>query len=319
MQNSELLANFVNILYLYANQTNGDKGQNMIQGNLNLPELATRYNISDIYGASIAYFSSEESGKRDLRAYTDTICCYELHLIRKGKATVIISDREFHLSSGSLILLTPYHPVKCHFSNNVVSDGLLIDSTIYDSILAAFLPPTDRQPELSVPYNKIYQLDKIKTKELSNIFRQIRLTIQSPHAYKMEILQSFIHIIQVFISEFPLNVGNITHDLKHKENICKIFLYLAGRHFRTNRQVGFYATQLNITPTYMNRVIREVSGNTVSEHLTRLTFHEACNLLKSSDMTIGEIAEHLGFRDMSAFTNFFKLHAGSSPTGYRNA
>lgn len=43
------------------------------RGNLSLPELAARYKISDIYGGSVAYFSSQEGGLRDLRAVTNRI------------------------------------------------------------------------------------------------------------------------------------------------------------------------------------------------------------------------------------------------------
>jgi hypothetical protein len=81
-----------------------------MQGNLSLPELAARYHISDIYGATIAYFSSKECGRHDLRAVTDRICCYELNLIIEGTATVNIGGKNHLLGKNSLLLLTPYQP-----------------------------------------------------------------------------------------------------------------------------------------------------------------------------------------------------------------
>ena len=47
-------------------------------------------------------------------------------------------------------------------------------------------------------------------------------------------------------------------------------------------------------------------------------YKEICNLLKQSDMTMGEIADHLHFSDQSAMTNFFKMRAGMTPLAYRN-
>ncbi len=78
--------------------------------NLSLPELAARYGIEDIYGANIAYFSSREGGTSDLRAVTDRICCYEMHLIIDGSAEVNIAGHPHHLERGSLLVLTPYQP-----------------------------------------------------------------------------------------------------------------------------------------------------------------------------------------------------------------
>ena len=60
------------------------------------------------------------------------------------------------------------------------------------------------------------------------------------------------------------------------------------------------------------------AGTTVNDHITSLLYKEICNLLKQSDMTMGEIADHLHFSDQSAMTNFFKMRAGMTPLAYRN-
>ena len=41
-------------------------------------------------------------------------------------------------------------------------------------------------------------------------------------------------------------------------------------------------------------------------------------MLTQTDMTMGEIADHLNFSDQSALTNFFKLRSGMTPIAYRN-
>ena len=64
-------------------------------------------------------------------------------------------------------------------------------------------------------------------------------------------------------------------------------------------------------------MVRELTGNTINNYLNNLAFEEACNLLRSTDMTIGEIAFSLAFSDQSAFTNFFKAHAGCTPKAYQ--
>jgi AraC-like DNA-binding protein len=138
------------------------------------------------------------------------------------------------------------------------------------------------------------------------------------HLYKPEMIRSLVHVTKLFLSELPLGARVATADLRHKENIYKIFLHLADMNFRRERQMRFYADKLNISTTYLSRVVKEISGDTVNDHLTRRVFHEACNQLKASDRTMGEIARSLGFKDQSAFTNFFKLHAGCTPKAYRH-
>lgn len=287
-------------------------------GNLSLPELAARYGIKDIYGANIAYFSSEEGGVSDLRAVTDRICCYEMHLILSGFADVDIAGHKHHLDHGSLLVLTPYQPAKCRFSPHTVTEGLLIDRVFYDSISSTDFSGDVEIPGIPSRFNTVYQLTESQTQELSGIFCQIQKAIHYMHLYKMEMIQSMVHIFKLFISELPFKDNVLTPDFRNKENIYKIFLHLSERNFRKERQIQFYADKIGITTTYLSRVVKEISGTTVNDHLTRRVYHEACNLLKTTTKTMGEIAYELGFKDQSAFTNFFKLHAKCSPKTFRN-
>ena len=163
----------------------------------------------------------------------------------------------------------------------------------------------------------LYHLDAAQVAELSGIFQQIRRTIHYVHIYKVEMLRSLVHVCLLFISELPYDRHLVAPDLRHKQDILKIFFFLARKHFRQERQIGFYADKLSITTTYLSRVVRELTGNTINNYLNNLAFEEACTLLRSSGMSIGEIAFSLGFGDQSAFTNFFKAHAGCTPKAYQ--
>lgn len=253
-----------------------------------------------------------------MRSYTNSISCHELHLIRSGEAQVTVDGECMELHSGDLLLLHPFQPVDCFFPDGTETEGLLLEDSPYQRLIqldggdAPLLPMTSDGPCL-------YHLDKAQTAELSGIFQQIRRTIHYVHLYKEEMLRSLVHVCLLFISELPYDRHLVAPDLRHKQDILKIFFFLARKHFRQERQIGFYADKLGITTTYLSRVVRELTGNTINNYLNNLAFEEACTLLRSSAMPIGEIAFALGFSDQSAFTNFFKVHAGCSPKAYQKA
>lgn len=287
------------------------------RGNLSLPELAARYNISDIYGASVACFSSQEGGVKDLRNVTNRISCYELHLILEGYANITIEGKMVKLTKGDLLILTPFQPAECNFPNNSITEGLLIESSFYESqsLVDSY---TDVRMQ-NIPHNKnfVYHLDADKMQELSGIFQQIRKSIKFSHIYKIEMIRSLVHVCLLFISELPYDNNIFGNDFRYKQNTFKIFLHLAYSNFQKERRIQFYADKLNMTTTYLSRIVREISGNTIADHLLLLTYNEACNLIKSTNMTIGEISDQLNFHDQSAFTNFFKQRSGCSPITYR--
>ena len=126
------------------------------------------------------------------------------------------------------------------------------------------------------------------------------------------------NVLKLLVSELPYENVSVTRDLRHKKEVYEIFLHLLYRHFKTERQIRFYADKLNVSAPYLSRMIKDISGTTVNDHITSLLYKEICNLLKQSDMTMGEIADHLHFSDQSAMTNFFKMRAGMTPLAYRN-
>jgi len=287
------------------------------RGSLSLPELAARYKISDIYGGSVAYFSSQEGGLRDLRAVTNRISCYELHLVREGCANVVIEGKNMKLTHGDLLVLTPFQPAECYFPSDSVTEGLLIESSFYENLSLVDCSTDVHMPNVPQDKNFIYHLDDEKMAELSGIFQQIRKSIRFSHIYKIEMIRSLVHVCLLFISELPNDNNILSNDFRYKQNVFRIFLHLANNNFRNERRIQFYADKLNMTTTYLSRIVREMSGNTVADHLLLLTYNEACNLIKSTNMTMGEISDQLNFHDQSAFTNFFKQRSGCSPVAYR--
>ncbi|MDD6953639.1 MAG: AraC family transcriptional regulator [Prevotella sp.] len=286
------------------------------RGNLSLPQLAERYHIRSIFGDSIAYYSSSEGGERDLRAVSNSICCHEFHLIHQGTASVNMGGEDIALHRGDLLLLHPFQPVDCHFPPEVESEGLLLEDEVYQRQLQLGGSDVSIQ-NLGKPAPFLFHLDEGQLAELGGILKQIKHTIDYTHIYKEEMLHSLVHVCLLFISELPFDRRLVTPDFRHKQNILQIFFTLAHKYFRTERQIGFYADKLNISSTYLSRVVRELTGNSINHYLNNLTFEEACTLLRTSDKNIGEIALGLHFNDQSAFTNFFKAHAGCSPKSYQ--
>ncbi|GAA0790598.1 hypothetical protein GCM10008910_00430 [Faecalicatena orotica] len=67
----------------------------------------------------------------------------------------------------------------------------------------------------------------------------------------------------------------------------------------------------------MSGLFKKEVGEPITEYLTRYRIEKAKELLKDNTMRLREIAEMVGFNDVSYFSNTFKKVAGMSPTEYR--
>lgn len=97
------------------------------------------------------------------------------------------------------------------------------------------------------------------------------------------------------------------------------FRSLVERHYRSQRSIAFYAGELGITPTQLNRVCREVLGTSALGALHARLMLEAKRDLAYTRLSVKEVALTLGFSDAAYFTRFFTRHAGMSPSEFRDA
>lgn len=70
-------------------------------------------------------------------------------------------------------------------------------------------------------------------------------------------------------------------------------------------------------PSTLTRNFRRETGMSIGEYVDFLVFREAEKLLKSTDMSVREISDRLGFGDQFYFSRRFTEKYGKSPSVYR--
>ncbi|MCF0175245.1 MAG: AraC family transcriptional regulator [Bacteroidales bacterium] len=95
------------------------------------------------------------------------------------------------------------------------------------------------------------------------------------------------------------------------------FLSLVNEYHTKERMVGFYAEKLCLTPKYLSKLVKSVSGRSAPDWIDTYVILEAKNLLRNSDKTIKGIVYELNFQNQSVFYKFFKTRTGMTPSEYR--
>ena len=68
---------------------------------------------------------------------------------------------------------------------------------------------------------------------------------------------------------------------------------------------------------HLAAIFRRETGKTMQQYHTALRMDEACRLLRSTLLSVGEIAAAVGYQDMLYFSRCFHAFSGASPTAYR--
>lgn len=102
-----------------------------------------------------------------------------------------------------------------------------------------------------------------------------------------------------------------------KDQLFKKFISLVHAHCTTQRDVAFYAEQLCISTRYLAAITKEVSQQSAKEIIDSFLMLELKVALRSTNLSLKEIADHYHFPDQSFFGRYFKKHTGISPKQYR--
>lgn len=79
------------------------------------------------------------------------------------------------------------------------------------------------------------------------------------------------------------------------------------------------AANVYLNQNYFSQLFKEEVGDNFSNYLTMIRIEKAQQLLKDTNMKTYEVAEKVGYPNLSYFSRTFKKYTGQSPNAYRNS
>ena len=83
--------------------------------------------------------------------------------------------------------------------------------------------------------------------------------------------------------------------------------------------VQFVVESLNLSPNYLNGVLKTLTGQSTQQHIHERLIEKAKERLSTTSLSVGEIAYELGFEYPQSFSKLFKQKTNQSPIAFRKA
>ena len=245
---------------------------------------------------------------------------FEFVLALEGRMTVRYDGIRLELNPHDLLVYAPSLP----FQTLAVSDDyrgycLLLNSDLmYDSSLLYHLASIAYSPTAKLAQPKV-SLSPLETDGMVSLMKRIRHYLHNPSSLQKESLYAACGLLVADLMEKREKVMAIHKVGSRTEEIFSGFLRLLRGNYLQHREIGFYAMSLHVSTTYLSRIVREASGRTVMDFANQTLATEAAYRLKTTSLTVSQIADSLGFADCASFTRFFKRMKGQSPMRYRHS
>jgi AraC-like DNA-binding protein len=249
-----------------------------------------------------------------------TVAAYAYIIVLRGSSTLLYSGREITIERNHLFIYMPGFPISVKdVSDDYVSLCLVADESftvetpsIRNAVRSALLPIFEmRQPVMGISPEECARL--------SSLFRMAGDYLRSENPMRGEMLKNLYALFLMDLSSILAKRTQHGKFGKRAEDLFMDFMSLLPHHYVREHGIEFYADALNVTPTYLSRVVRQVSGRTVVEYINRLLLMEAIWLLESTPLSIDEIAERINYADSTTFGRFFFRMKGVTPREYRKS
>jgi AraC-like DNA-binding protein len=95
-----------------------------------------------------------------------------------------------------------------------------------------------------------------------------------------------------------------------KDHVFQNFIISLYQNHRMEREVTYYAQEQYLTPRYFSAIIKEKSGISALQWIIRMVIADAKQMLRSSDLSIKEIASELNFSTNPSSANISNRTSG---------
>lgn len=94
--------------------------------------------------------------------------------------------------------------------------------------------------------------------------------------------------------------------------------YIGAHYNDPSISVGSIAQHLGLSEGHLSHLFKKETDYTLLNYLTRYRVHKAMELLRDCRAKVYEVAEQVGYRDITYFSTTFKKLVGMSPSEYQD-
>ena len=245
---------------------------------------------------------------------------FELNYILSGHGEFICGDERFLVHKGDIMILQPdvLHAVYQSDDSVIMYDTLVFSSDMLVGAgndrcsLEIFLPLSNHSftlnPRISRENSSYHELEAC-VKEI--FIHTKKNTPLDDIVLKSELLRFFA----ILVENNELHAADKTNTAK-SEMLRPALEYIHG-HFSENITIEQLADISHVSKSYFMSCFKKAAGIGAIEYINQIRIKAVCELLKTENRNISELAFACGFTNLANFNRQFRRQIGVSPKEYQ--
>lgn len=239
--------------------------------------------------------------------------------VESGTALLTDMHQDYAIKGEDLVVLSPSLAATLHHASpDFTFTCICLVPEYFDSLPGSQLLYSQLAEFIQVDHLPIVSLKPEKSRYLRQTFDLFSSDLRGFKIYTHGIISHLCCLLLLQTADtFCQSNRHMPVYVKRSGEIFRKFRKLLTAHYRQHHDIGFYADELHISTTYLSRIVKQTTGNTVRFLISELICADARRMLVCTDLDIKEIASQLGFSDQSVFGKFFVKKTGLSPLKFR--
>lgn len=158
------------------------------------------------------------------------------------------------------------------------------------------------------------------------LFQKMMHEMDGEYVHKYEVMRNYVHLVvhealkvQPVPAYFKENNASARLTSQFMELLERQFPIGSTEHVLELRTAHDFANKLSVHVNHLNHAVKEITGKTTSEHISKRICTEAMALLRHTEWNVSQIAYCLGFEYPANFNIFFKRQLQCTPKSFRVA
>lgn len=261
--------------------------------------------------ASLHIHEFDIHSRRELKELRRVLPFYVMSYHKEGKAALRIGNVSYPIDTGHVVLIPPYVEHDHYKDTNEESIFLWWHFTFQIAGL--------------IDVFRLFQLPLIFKLENTIEFEQAFLQFQNSATNRsaapgflptriLEKAKSLELLYHILVS--AMNENAVNRPDPHTNSFLEILAQMI-QHPEQELSLGKIAQKVQMHPTYVSNRFKELFGKSPIQVHREMRVLKAKTLLRTSDLSIGEIALAAGFSGIPTFSRLFKSYVGVPPSQYR--
>ena len=248
---------------------------------------------------------------------------WEMVYVDKGRVRVCHGDEEITLEQEEIIFHAPneFHSIRAQDSSpNFFVLSFVCTSpamqyfekyhTVLDTSLKAYLSSILKEAQRTYVIKKNDPLQK-------KLIKKENAAIGGEQLIKTYLEQLLIFLIRRITKEQEIGVFPTKETMEN--HLVTAIKRLIREHTEENLHIRDVCTSLGYSKSYLSRLFKEQTGETIAGYALRAKIKRAKQLIRESEWNFTQISDHLAFDNPQYFSRVFKRVTGMTPTEFKQS